>query len=87
MMFDALERTWRSTDQENLINELYQGRMKDYVKCLKVQSCFIALFHFIEQSLKSEDLPLYHFLLCMVKMREYSWFREYCLKKAVVLFI
>ena len=36
MMFDALEVTWRSTDQENLINQLYQGKMKDYVECLEV---------------------------------------------------
>jgi len=35
-MFDALEVSWRGTDQENLINQLYQGTMKDYVKCLEV---------------------------------------------------
>lgn len=35
VMFDALELTWRNTDQEKLINQLYQGRMKDYVKCLE----------------------------------------------------
>ena len=37
-MFDALEKTWGKTDQGNLINELYQGKMKDYVKCLEVGS-------------------------------------------------
>ena len=37
MMFDALEVTWRNTDQEKLINQLYQGKMKDYVKCLEVR--------------------------------------------------
>ena len=36
VMFDALEVTWRGTDQENLVNQLYQGKMKDYVKCLEV---------------------------------------------------
>ncbi|XP_053398003.1 ubiquitin carboxyl-terminal hydrolase 47-like isoform X2 [Mercenaria mercenaria] len=35
VMFDALEVTWRGTDQENLVNQLYQGKMKDYVKCLE----------------------------------------------------
>jgi hypothetical protein len=37
VMFDALEVTWRGTDQENLVNHLYQGKMKDYVKCLEVR--------------------------------------------------
>lgn len=35
-MFDALEKKWGNTDQGDLINKLYQGRMKDYVKCLEV---------------------------------------------------
>ena len=36
VMFDALERSWKHTDQANLITQLYQGKIKDYVKCLKV---------------------------------------------------
>ena len=38
-MFDALERQFQKDKYErpNLINELYQGTMKDYVKCLKVR--------------------------------------------------
>lgn len=35
VMFDALELKWRNTKQANLINQLYQGKMKDYVKCLE----------------------------------------------------
>ncbi|KAK3608441.1 hypothetical protein CHS0354_035441 [Potamilus streckersoni] len=35
VMFDALEVKWKNTDQANLINQLYQGKMKDYVKCLE----------------------------------------------------
>ena len=35
-MFDALEINWKDTQQANLINELYQGKLKDYVKCLEV---------------------------------------------------
>lgn len=35
VMFDKLEETLKGTDQEDLINQLYQGEMKDYVKCLK----------------------------------------------------
>jgi len=33
VLFDALEKVLKGTEQENLINELYQGEMKDYVKC------------------------------------------------------
>ena len=38
-MFDALERQFQKDKYEcpNLINELYQGTMKDYVQCLKVR--------------------------------------------------
>lgn len=35
VMFDALESALKNTDQANLINQLYQGKLKDYVKCLK----------------------------------------------------
>lgn len=35
VMFDALERTFRDTTQANLINDLYEGTMLDYVKCLE----------------------------------------------------
>lgn len=35
VMFDALEVSWRGTDQADLVNQLYQGKMKDYVKCLE----------------------------------------------------
>ncbi|XP_035663404.1 ubiquitin carboxyl-terminal hydrolase 47-like isoform X1 [Branchiostoma floridae] len=38
VMFDALETKWKNTDQKNLINELYQGRLKDYVRCLECGS-------------------------------------------------
>ncbi|XP_065837765.1 ubiquitin carboxyl-terminal hydrolase 47-like isoform X2 [Oscarella lobularis] len=33
VMFDALEQKWTRTDKANLINQLYQGKMQDYVKC------------------------------------------------------
>jgi len=35
-MFDALELTWQNTEQSNVINELYEGKMKDCVQCLEV---------------------------------------------------
>lgn len=38
VMFDALEQMFKGTKQENLINELYQGKVKDYVKCLECET-------------------------------------------------
>ncbi|XP_077867523.1 ubiquitin carboxyl-terminal hydrolase 47-like [Saccoglossus kowalevskii] len=35
VMFDALETKFKNTEQSDLINQLYQGKMKDYVKCLE----------------------------------------------------
>eukprot|EP00800_Vazella_pourtalesii_P017424 TRINITY_DN52_c0_g1_i6.p1 TRINITY_DN52_c0_g1~~TRINITY_DN52_c0_g1_i6.p1 ORF type:complete len:1401 (+),score=392.26 TRINITY_DN52_c0_g1_i6:46-4248(+) len=35
VMFDALEINFKKTEQSSLINHLYQGEMKDYVKCLE----------------------------------------------------
>ena len=38
-MFDALEKRFQKDkhEQPDLINDLYQGSMKDYVKCLAVR--------------------------------------------------
>eukprot|EP01114_Cavostelium_apophysatum_P008676 TRINITY_DN2135_c0_g1_i3.p1 TRINITY_DN2135_c0_g1~~TRINITY_DN2135_c0_g1_i3.p1 ORF type:complete len:1106 (+),score=339.91 TRINITY_DN2135_c0_g1_i3:161-3478(+) len=33
VLFDALEKVLRGTEQENMITELYEGELKDYVKC------------------------------------------------------
>ncbi|XP_056463354.1 ubiquitin carboxyl-terminal hydrolase 47 isoform X2 [Gadus chalcogrammus] len=35
VMFDALEQKWKLTEQADLINQLYQGKLKDYVRCLE----------------------------------------------------
>ena len=40
VMFDALEKRFKKDEHEtskDLINDLYQGTMKDYVKCLEVR--------------------------------------------------
>jgi len=42
-MFEALEQSWKNTDQANLITQLYQGKIKDYVKCLQVSNCILLL--------------------------------------------
>ena len=46
VMFDALEKTFKGTQQKNLINELYQGKIKDYVKCLEcnIESARVSIF-------------------------------------------
>nr|XP_034183817.1 ubiquitin carboxyl-terminal hydrolase 47 [Osmia lignaria]XP_034183826.1 ubiquitin carboxyl-terminal hydrolase 47 [Osmia lignaria]XP_034183833.1 ubiquitin carboxyl-terminal hydrolase 47 [Osmia lignaria]XP_034183840.1 ubiquitin carboxyl-terminal hydrolase 47 [Osmia lignaria]XP_034183850.1 ubiquitin carboxyl-terminal hydrolase 47 [Osmia lignaria]XP_034183856.1 ubiquitin carboxyl-terminal hydrolase 47 [Osmia lignaria]XP_034183865.1 ubiquitin carboxyl-terminal hydrolase 47 [Osmia lignaria] len=35
VMFDALEQKFKNTEQADLINRLYEGKMIDYVKCLE----------------------------------------------------
>ncbi|GIX87007.1 ubiquitin carboxyl-terminal hydrolase 47 [Caerostris extrusa] len=35
VMFDALEQKFKNTEQSDLISRLYEGKMKDYVKCLE----------------------------------------------------
>ncbi|XP_069705284.1 ubiquitin carboxyl-terminal hydrolase 47 isoform X2 [Periplaneta americana] len=35
VMFDALEQKFKNTDQADLIQRLYEGKMIDYVKCLE----------------------------------------------------
>jgi hypothetical protein len=45
-MFDALEKTWQNTQQANLIKELYEGKMEDCIKCLKVSHLlYVPLLH------------------------------------------
>jgi len=46
-MFDALELTWQNTNQSNVINELYEGKMKDCVQCLQVLEQPLTLFHIV----------------------------------------
>lgn len=38
VMFDALEKKFKNTEQADLINRLYEGKMIDYVKCLECQT-------------------------------------------------
>ena len=46
-MFEALEKTFKGTEQQNLINELYQGKIKDYVKCLEVFTFSLSFIIFL----------------------------------------
>ncbi|XP_011315103.1 ubiquitin carboxyl-terminal hydrolase 47 [Fopius arisanus] len=38
VMFDALEQKFQNTQQADLINRLYEGKMIDYVKCLECRT-------------------------------------------------
>ncbi|XP_063987219.1 ubiquitin carboxyl-terminal hydrolase 47 [Diachasmimorpha longicaudata] len=38
VMFDALEQKFKNTQQADLINRLYEGKMIDYVKCLECKT-------------------------------------------------
>lgn len=38
VMFDALEQKFKNTKQADLINNLYEGKMMDYVKCLECET-------------------------------------------------
>ncbi|KAL5010194.1 hypothetical protein ScPMuIL_012499 [Solemya velum] len=51
VMFDALEVKWKNTVQADLINQLYQGKLKDYVKCLECHNESARLDTFL-------DIPL-----------------------------
>ncbi len=55
VMFDALEKMFKGTEQENLITELYQGKIKDYVKCTEcnTESARVDVFLDIQLSIKS----------------------------------
>ncbi len=53
VMFDALEKTWRKTDQADIINTLYQGQMKDYVKCLEVHHLGMAYHNLYHTAVKN----------------------------------
>lgn len=37
-MFDALEHKFKNTEQSDLISRLYEGKMTDYVRCLKCRT-------------------------------------------------
>ncbi len=51
VLFDALEESFRSTDTENILDEIYSGKMIDYLRCLDVP------YH-TERSDKFQDLSV-----------------------------
>lgn len=51
VLFDALEKNFQGTKQANLVNELYQGKMKDYVQCKECKHESARVDHYL-------DIPL-----------------------------
>ena len=68
-MFDALELKWRNTDQAHFINHLYQGKMKDYVKCLKVLLYIWYNKAVRNNTLKVDGCLTYHYRYMYSKMK------------------
>ena len=40
VLFDALETKFAGSEQANLINRLYEGKLKDFVRCKTVSHLF-----------------------------------------------
>ncbi|CAK4690853.1 hypothetical protein LEN26_015250 [Aphanomyces euteiches] len=51
VLFDALEESLKGTKHENLVNELYQGQLKDYVQCATCGNESSRLDNFLDLSL------------------------------------
>ena len=51
VLFDAIEKSVKDTKQSKIIQELYEGRYADYVKCLKCSSESIREDKFLDLSL------------------------------------
>ncbi|KDO21650.1 hypothetical protein SPRG_12891 [Saprolegnia parasitica CBS 223.65] len=51
VLFDALEESFKGTPDEQMVNELYQGTLKDYVQCAKCGNESSRLDNFLDLSL------------------------------------
>lgn len=51
VLFDAIEKSVKDTDQSNLIQKLYEGKYVDYVKCLKCNNESVREDKFLDLSL------------------------------------
>ncbi|KAF4325516.1 hypothetical protein BBI17_000202 [Phytophthora kernoviae] len=51
VLLDALERSFKDTVNENLVNELYQGALKDYVQCCECKYESSRIDNFLDLSL------------------------------------
>ncbi|OQR88131.1 hypothetical protein ACHHYP_07520 [Achlya hypogyna] len=51
VLFDALEESFKGTPDEQMVNDLYQGTLKDYVQCVKCGNESSRLDNFLDISL------------------------------------
>lgn len=51
VLLDALEKSFKGTVNENLVNDMYQGSLKDYVQCYECRYESSRIDHFLDLSL------------------------------------
>lgn len=92
VLFDALERSFKGTVNETLVNDLYQGALKDYVQCRTCGYESSRVDHFLDLSLvirpfgsdqpiKSVEEALTLFLTPEVLDQENQWNCDRCKTK------
>jgi len=92
VLFDALEKNFQGTKQSNLVNELYQGKMKDYVQCKECKHESARVDHYLDIPLvirgfgetipvKSVEEALHKFIQPEVLDKENQYNCEKCAKK------
>eukprot|EP00026_Physarum_polycephalum_P000727 Phypoly_transcript_00728.p1 GENE.Phypoly_transcript_00728~~Phypoly_transcript_00728.p1 ORF type:complete len:1258 (+),score=338.52 Phypoly_transcript_00728:104-3877(+) len=92
VLFDALEKNFQGTKQANLVNDLYQGKMKDYVQCKECKHESARIDHYLDIPLvirgfgetvpvKSVEEALHKFVTPEVLDKENQYSCEKCAKK------
>ncbi|TDH68544.1 hypothetical protein CCR75_000300 [Bremia lactucae] len=89
VLFDALENTFKNTVNENLVNDLFQGCLKDYVQCYECRYESSRIDTFLDLSLvirpfgstemmKSVEEAIELFLRPEVLKEENQWMCDRC---------
>jgi len=92
VLFDALEKNFQGTKQANLVNDLYQGKMKDYVQCKECKHESARVDHYLDIPLvirgfgetvpvRSVEEALYKFVQPEVLDKDNQYNCEKCGKK------
>ncbi|ETW00119.1 hypothetical protein H310_07533 [Aphanomyces invadans] len=92
VLFDALEESLKGTPTEHLVNDLYQGQLKDYVQCASCGNESSRLDNFLDLSLvirpfgstqmmQSVEEAIEYFLKPEVLSGENQWDCSKCAKK------
>jgi hypothetical protein len=57
VLFDCLENAFKGTENEHLVNDLYQGKMVDYIKTIGYDYESKHITEFLDVSLQANRLP------------------------------